>query len=406
MMATTNKMTTKVQVTLRLIGEGTSFKPPSPAISFLLTCLCLFSTFAAIRGDETFLWGLWHHPPTLAPFSAGSPASPQLFTRIQSLDLRHLPLTNNISSMSFNESFPLTDDTLILSFANLSVLSPANLSALSFANPSISNCTTCNSSTETCVSACGPLRLGVLLEFVNLTAKQAQSCVGSLNDTKRCLSFSGFRPTTSTCARDLDVPQPPFPPCAHDLPKVTTLQEFFWHPCQSVFHPFPLSEDWWLWSVRPMLRDYSTISKLQNYTTAGAWSTVHPCREPLLNPIHSRVQTFAQHHVCNPLGACLDLRYFMLLNGTLYNTSNIASSNETNCTFSAAEGSYDSKNCSFQLHREVCVSPPFAFLASESADFNCSAGPCRLSECWNGFPVFSILVYRPSYVWLPVNTSD
>lgn len=201
-------------------------------------------------------------------------------------------------------------------------------------------------------------------------------------------------------------PATPFPPCVHGLPKVVTLQEFTWHPCISVFHPFMLGGDWWLWSVRPHLRNYTSVCKLQDYSTDAAWGTVNPCKEPVLDPKKSPVQTFAQHLVCNPLGACLDLRYFLLLNGTLYNSSSEAEGNSTNCSLSQSSPSYNNQNCSFPLHRDVCVSPPFAFLLSDSPGFNCSNEPCTLSECWNGFPVYSILVYRPSYAWVPVNVTD
>ncbi|XP_077024335.1 uncharacterized protein LOC143690517 [Tamandua tetradactyla] len=109
--------------------------------------------------------------------------------------------------------------------------------------------------------------------------------------------------------------------------------------------------------------------------------------------------------ICNPLGACVDLRYLNLLNGTIANTSTDAVGNATECSLLDV-GKHDSTNCSFSLHRETCVQPPFAFLLSSDPTFNCSQTPCTLSGCWSGYPVFAILVYRPSYVWVPVNASD
>ncbi|XP_076976018.1 uncharacterized protein LOC143649856 [Tamandua tetradactyla] len=180
------------------------------------------------------------------------------------------------------------------------------------------------------------------------------------------------------------------------------MQEFQWHRCMSSPRPRRLGDDWWVWSTDP--HAYS-IKPLLNYSEGAQWADLVQCRHAFTNPFTSKVQIWAQQMICNPLGACVDLRYLNLLNGTIANTSTDAVGNATECSLLDV-GKHDSTNCSFSLHRETCVQPPFAFLLSSDPTFNCSQTPCTLSGCWSGYPVFAILVYRPSYVWVPVNASD
>lgn len=120
--------------------------------------------------------------------------SPRFYTRTYTPGLTHMGFSRNVSIFTFNETFPLTDDTLIFSFANLS----------------IANCST--RSNQTCPTGCGRVPSGVLLEFLNAT-DLSLSCQGLLekNETKRCLNLTGFRPVVCSCAEDWDAPDPSSP---------------------------------------------------------------------------------------------------------------------------------------------------------------------------------------------------
>lgn len=81
-------------------------------LAFCLLCVCL-----PTQTQSEHLWGLWRHPPTLAPFSALSPSAPTVFVpNDSSIALSYKQTT--LSFFPFNASFPLEADALILSYAN------------------------------------------------------------------------------------------------------------------------------------------------------------------------------------------------------------------------------------------------------------------------------------------------
>lgn len=93
-------------------------KHPGIRISNLVLCL-LYVLHSAVAHPEptTYLWGLWRHPPTLAPFSALSPSAPTVFVPNDSSI--SLPYKRTSPSLfPFNASFPLKEDTLVFSYAN------------------------------------------------------------------------------------------------------------------------------------------------------------------------------------------------------------------------------------------------------------------------------------------------
>lgn len=171
------------------------------------------------------------------------------------------------------------------------------------------------------------------------------------------------------------------------LSRGNSIQNLYWRHCLPTATPFSIrGGDWQLWVDM-------TLKNPESNRCSSGYNFYYNYTGNCDNRAFQGPQVFTGHQVCNPLKACLDLRPFLTLNGTLHNTS--ISQSET--------------NSSLPLHRYICVNPPFLFLLAATFEFqqcNETESLCGLSNCWNGHPPFAVLVYRPSFLWVPVETDS
>ncbi|XP_013374465.1 PREDICTED: uncharacterized protein LOC106149613 isoform X2 [Chinchilla lanigera] len=225
---------------------------------------------------------------------------------------------------------------------------------------------------------------------------------------------------------DYDTAQPVFSPCKPmPLNPNFRLTDFTWEPCLSAQKPFTNDHFTALWTS-PFL---------------------HPGKNGSLpftghNPFSftGRRSIFSSHQLCGTF-RCPDLLPLMLMgstsiaNGTysipnpsLLNAISGDGDTTTMCTSKMAQISSVGSLCSQGLtpndiswsplvnlthkynhsfQQPVLPPPRFLLLLSMNATFNCSsAGTCYLSNCWNGTPLYMLILRTPSVLWVPVNISN